>query len=137
MEYKIFLTEFGRCSDNVFVFAFQRMNHGKLLRVKNSDQAESQMFANDWEKKSEKWETGISELKQLGIRRKQKQITQLAPLQGSKETDGEKATRAMIRQRQNSTQSSTIPYDDTTKYHKISTSVFPIISHFKLLALFK
>lgn len=37
MECKIFLTEFGRCSDNVFVFAFQRMNHGKLLTVKNSD----------------------------------------------------------------------------------------------------
>ena len=33
---------------------------------------------------------------------------------GFKKTDGEKATRVMIHQCQNSTQSSTIPYDDTT-----------------------
>lgn len=44
MEYKISLTEFGRCSDSIFVVVvcvcvwfFFKMNHAKLLRVKNSD----------------------------------------------------------------------------------------------------
>lgn len=56
------------------------------------------------EKNLKKWETGISELKQLGIRRKQKQITHFGTSLGFKKSiDGEKATRAMI-QCQNSTQ---------------------------------
>lgn len=54
MEYKISLTEFGRCSDSIFVVVvcvsvwfFFKMNHAKLLRVKNSDWSEFQTIIND------------------------------------------------------------------------------------------